>query len=94
MLVSFACSQRALRPRAQVTLSAPCPELRHVEKLHDKIWLKYSKALESLEFERAEGPLVSEDIPAQSISKRQTAYLCLIFSHKLIHGQNRRCTGN
>ena len=65
-----------------------------VEKLHDKIWLKYSKALESLEFERAEGPLVSEDIPAQSISKRQTAYLCLILSHKLIHGQNRRCKGN
>jgi hypothetical protein len=65
-----------------------------VEKLHGTIWLKYSKASESLKFERAQGPQVSEDIPAQAISKRPTAYLCLIFSHELIRGRNRRCAGN
>jgi hypothetical protein len=62
-----------------------------VEKLHGKIWLKYSRALESLKFERAEGPPTSEDILSQSISKRRTACLCLVFSHKLIDRRNIRC---
>jgi|ERR1035438_5930720 hypothetical protein len=62
-----------------------------VEKLHGKIWLKCSRALESLQFARAEGPPTSEDISSQSISKRRTACLCLVFSQKLIHRRNLQC---
>jgi hypothetical protein len=65
-----------------------------VEKLHGKILLKYSRALETLKFERAEGPLDSGEISPQSISIRQTGCLCLVFRHKLIQARNLLSPGN
>jgi hypothetical protein len=55
-----------------------------VEKLRGRILLENAKALESLEFERAEGPAIFDDISPQSIVARQSACLCLVFNHNMI----------
>jgi hypothetical protein len=65
-----------------------------VEKLFGGNLLENAKALESLKFERAEGPAIFADISPQSIVVRQSAGLCLIFSHNMIYARNSRCAGN
>jgi|SRR5208283_789504 len=62
-----------------------------VEKLHAEIWLENLKALERPKFEGVEGPTTFHDLEAQLLLRCQTAYLRLVFSHKLIFLQNPRC---
>jgi len=59
-----------------------------VEKLLGRISLENARALESLKFERAEGPAIFDDISPQSIVARQSARLCLVFSHNMIYMRN------
>jgi hypothetical protein len=65
-----------------------------VEKLLGRNLLQNAKALESLKFEKAEGPVIFEDISPQSIVVRQGARLSLVFSHNMIYLRHSRCTGN
>jgi hypothetical protein len=65
-----------------------------VEKLLGRILLENAGALESLKFERAEGPAIFDDLWPQSIVVRQSARLCLVFSHNVIYVRNSRRAGN
>jgi hypothetical protein len=65
-----------------------------VEKLLGRILLQNAKALESLKFERVEGPAIFEDISPQLIVVRQGARLSLVFSHNMIYLRYSRCAGN
>ena len=56
-----------------------------VEKLPRPIKPENAEALESLEFERAEGPATSDDISPQLIVAPHGARLSLVFSHNLIY---------
>jgi hypothetical protein len=65
-----------------------------VEKLLRRILLENARALESLNFERAEGPAIFDDVSPQSIVVRQGTRLCLVFSHNMICVRNSRRAGN
>jgi hypothetical protein len=57
--------------------------------------LENAKALESLKFETSgRGPAIFGDISPQSIVVRQSAGLCLVFSHNMIYARNSWRAGN
>ena len=70
---------------SQANLDAQRQQLAYsVETLRGRFLLENTKALESLEFERAEGPAIFDDISPKSILVRQSARLCLVLSHNMI----------
>jgi hypothetical protein len=66
----------------------------YVEKLHAVILTGKLKGFKKTGIERAEGPTASHDLRSQLLYVCQSACLCLVFSLRMIHLQNRQRAGN